>query len=305
MNKSSSSRRKRNSMVPEEKHIYDYIVYGATIPGIVYAVHMAEQGKSVLLLNHYGFPGGSITESLACKQYVHLNSLTPIVHKIFNALIHEKNALTVLEDNGYSFDPEAVKKILQELLESSSVKLLYHVLPVKVANPDGNVPQIELSAKEGIISLSGRTIFDASDEQLLSMLSGAEKRVPQRVFNLFMHSEKTPVFSSTIPTSLIKVSQNRYWASFELTNQESGNAENMMQEVIDSISETLQKQDGRIQLLPVCPGYTAYADFINSSRMNGLKKLTDVIQKTNPQYFVFTNAALMESKLDSGKKNTM
>jgi flavin-dependent dehydrogenase len=288
-------------MASEEKHIYDYLVYGATVPGIVYAVHMANQGKSVLLLNHYGFPGGSITESLACRQYVHINSLTPLVRKIFNSLVHEKNAVTVLEDNGYCFDPEAVKKVLQELLESSSVNLLYHVLPVKVFNTEENVVQIDLSAKEGMYRVGGKTVLDASDEQLLSALSDMPEQVHQRVFNLFIHSEKTPVIKAIIPRSLIKVSHNRYWASFEIPQRDGVSVEGIMQEEIDVIASTLQEQDARIQLLPVRPGFTAYTDFNKGSFMSGLIKLTDLIQKTNPQYFVFTNAAMLESRLDSGK----
>ncbi len=293
--------RKRSSMAIEGKHSYDHIVYSATIPGIVYAIHKAQLGKSVLLLNHYGFPGGSITESLACRQYVHVNSLSPIVRRIFNSLLHEKNAVTVLDDNGFCFDPEAVKKILQELLETAKVQQLYHVLPVRLSPLEDETCQMELSAKEGPIHLSACTIFDASDEQLLSVLSGESGEVKQNVFNLFVHCETKPDFNTIIPKSLIKVSQCRYWASFELPLHHGGTAESTMQEMIDRISESLQKQNGRIQLLPVRPGYTAYTEFRKISRIGGLIKLTDVIQKTNPQHFVFTNAAILESKLDSVK----
>lgn len=288
-------------MLGEDKNIYDYIVYGATIPGIVYAVHFANRGKSVLLLNHYGFPGGGITESLACKQFVHTNSLTPIVRSVFDKLMHEKNAVTVLDDNGYCFDQEAVKKVLQELLESSGVNLLYHVLPVNISHLAENAIQIELSAKEGIHTVSGKTVLDASDEQLLSVISGIKGQAHQRVFNLFIHSEKTPVFHTTIPKLLIKVSQNRYWASFELPQSDGAGIESSMQEEIDTISNALQEQDARIQLLPVRPGYTAYMDFSDNGRVDGLIQLTDLIQKTNPQHFVFTNAAMLESRLSSGK----
>lgn len=288
-------------MPAENIMTYDYIVYGATIPGIVYAVHFANRGKSVLLLNHFGFPGGGITESLACKQFVHTNSLTPIVRSIYNKLMLEKNAVTALEDNGYCYDPEAVKKVLQELLESSGVNLLYHVLPVKISHPAKKDIQIELSAKEGVYTVSGKTILDASDEQLLSVISGIKGKSHQRVFNMFIHSEKTPVFQTTIPKLLIKVSPNRYWVSFEIPQSDGNSIESVMQEEIDAISNVLQEQDARIQLLPVRPGYTAYMDFSDSCRMDGLIKLTDLIQKTNPQHFVFTNAAMLESGLTSGK----
>jgi hypothetical protein len=285
-------------MMAEKNNIYDYIVYGATIPGIVYAMSKARQNKSVLLVNHYGFPGGSITESLSCRQYIHVNSLTPIVRQIFSALLEERSAVTALEDNGYCFDPEAVKKVLQELLEASTVHLLYHVIPTQViASQQGGI-QITLSAKEGMLDIKGKVVFDASDEQFLSLLSSEPKLIQQRILNVIVHSKNVLSTDSLNCKRLVKISEDRYWVSFDLF----GNGrleEDVMQEKINKISEKLSQHNARIQLLPIRLGYGSYPDFENNRSVEGIVRLTEIVQKTNPQYFAFLNAATLESLIAS------
>ncbi len=46
------------------KNKYKNIVYGASIKGIVKSIELMQEGNSVLLLNKFGFTGGSITEAL-------------------------------------------------------------------------------------------------------------------------------------------------------------------------------------------------------------------------------------------------
>lgn len=61
---------------------YDYIIYSASLAGVLTAIDLSNKGHSVLLLNFYGFMGGSITESLNCYQFVDENNLNGSV-KIF------------------------------------------------------------------------------------------------------------------------------------------------------------------------------------------------------------------------------
>ena len=284
-------------MIVGKNHIYDFVVYGATVSGIVYAINKAKQNKSVLLVNHYGFPGGSITESLSCRQYVHVNSLTPIVRQIFGELLIEKNATVALEDNAYCFDPETVKKVLQEMLESSTVHLLYHVIPTRIISlPQGEI-QVTLSAKEGMLDIKGNTVFDASDEQFLSVLSGTPQLSRQRILNIVVHSRKFLSSDSLSCKKIVKISEDRYWVSLELPSN-GGRVKDVMQEEINKMSERLRPLNARIQLLPIRPGDGSYPDFENSRSVEGMIRLTDIIQKTNPQHFAFTNAATLESMID-------
>jgi hypothetical protein len=286
-------------MPKESTHIFDHIVYGASIPGIVYALNKMKQGQSVLLLNHYGFPGGCITESLACRQYVHANSLTPHVSRIFEMLLNETNGTIADEDNAYWFDPEVVKMVLQEVIESSNISLLFHVLPLRVGNLRHGETQIELSAKEGIIHVTGRTVFDATDEQYLSLLSVKKRPVPKQVLNVVLLFKNAPSIESIGARSVMKLSENRYWASFDLSGNSEEKGKDAMQEAVDTISERLAVQNGKIQLLPVRPGYAAYPDIDCAIGKNGVSQLTNIIQKTNPQHFVFANAVMLETRLNS------
>ncbi|HSL88726.1 MAG TPA: FAD-dependent oxidoreductase, partial [Ignavibacteriaceae bacterium] len=109
--------------------IYDYIIYSASLAGVLTAIDLSNKGKHVLLLNFYGFTGGSITESLNCYQNINEIDLIESAKKIFDKIKKSKHGILYEDKNYFIINPETIKIVLQEELENSKVDLLFHVVP--------------------------------------------------------------------------------------------------------------------------------------------------------------------------------
>ena len=108
---------------------YDYIIYSASLTGVLSSIDLSKKGHSVLLLNFYGFMGGSITESLNCYQFVDENNLNGSVKNIFDIIKKTRHGLLFQSADGFVLNPETIKIILQAEIENSNVDLLFHIVP--------------------------------------------------------------------------------------------------------------------------------------------------------------------------------
>ena len=282
-------------MIIKNDTVYDYIVYGATIPGIVFAVSKARQNNSVLLLNHYGFAGGSITESLSCRQVVNPKWLSKITRQIFDGLLLEKNGVLPVAKNEFMVDPEAVKKVLQNRLDSEKIELLYHITAAQISRQRDDLVHIDLLAKEGLVTVTGKTVLDTTDDQYLSSLryNVPGRRIRQRL-NLIILSEQSISFGAFKPKALTKIGKNRYWISIDLPETHEFEMGNVLQKAIDEISEILQACNGRIQVLPICADALNYPDSQGREQSEHILRLPELIKSLSIEYCVFANASSLE-----------
>ncbi len=108
---------------------YDYIIYSASLAGVLTAIDLSKRGKSVLLSNFYGFMGGSLTENLNCCQVIDEKSLDSEVKILFDKIKKAKHGILYQSGNEIVLNPETIKIILQEKIENSNVELLFHIVP--------------------------------------------------------------------------------------------------------------------------------------------------------------------------------
>lgn len=229
---------------------YDYIIYSASIAGALTAIQLSEKGYSVLLLNFYGFMGGSITESLNCYQMIDEKKLNGAVKTFFDKIKNERLGIFYNSDNGFVFNPETIKIILQEEIENSKVDLLFHIVPFYLKQKEDHI-EFSLTGKEGIFQIKGKTIIDASDEFDLLKLENVKRGLKEIFYNVFITGLKDDDWQSFEHLyKSIKLNDNRYWVSLKIPEPENiFFIENTSQKILNDFEVVVQKSGGRIQLI--------------------------------------------------------
>ena len=229
---------------------YDYIIYSAGLTGVLTALNLSKKGKSVLLLNYYGFMGGTITESLNCFQSVDENQLNVFSRNLLNKIKSKKDGILYQDIQNVIFNPETVKIVLQTLIEDSKVDLLFHIVPFYIRQKNEYV-ELSVSGKEGIFQVTGKTIIDTSDEYDLLKLENVMRSLNELYCNMFLTRMKNDSWVNyNLLNRKIKLSDRRYWVSLKLPKPNNEFfIENNSQKIINDFEEVIQISGGRIQML--------------------------------------------------------
>jgi hypothetical protein len=229
---------------------YDYIFYSASLTGVLNAIDLSNKGNSVLLLNFYGFMGGSITESLNCCQVIDENGLDGSAKNLFNKIKKAGHGVLYQSGNEFILNPETIKIILQEEIENSKVDLLFHIVPFYLKHREDHV-DFSVTGKEGIFNVKGKTIIDASDEFDLLKLENSKRSLKEIYYNLFLTELKDDQWQSFEHLhQFIKLDDNRFWVSLSIPKPDNEFfIENASQRILNQFEEVVQKSGGRIQLV--------------------------------------------------------
>ncbi|AII50813.1 FAD-dependent oxidoreductase [Hymenobacter sp. APR13] len=233
---------------------YDYVVYGASVGGILLALHYAAAGYDVLVLNAYGFPGGSVTESLSCLQQ-RPEAATPHARQLFGPLLANPYALVHEGPEGCVLNPEVLKISLQHALEASSVALLFHVKARALAPADADgYATLSLIGKEGEFIVRARRVFDATD-------AGHLTRLVRRTGQLT--GARLCVFTSPVPEAAaatiqalaglqqaVRLSDGRYWLALGLPAAHPTFVETTANDMLDTLTAALAPLQARLQIVP-------------------------------------------------------
>lgn len=231
---------------------FDSVVYSAGFTGIVAALKLKEIGENVLLLNRYGFFGGTLTESLNLlqKNPVNFFQKESISSKIFDNLLSEKNSILFESAEHIIFNPEVIKFVFQRTAVEHKLNLLFHVIPVNVDYLNDEVKLI-VFGREGEIKIKTKKIYDFSNEFTLASLISPHSRkfIESRINFIALPLEKKN-FDDDHFIQLIKLNDGRYWISYNLDASNLFEVENLAQEKLGYIDKLLRNQKSRIQIVP-------------------------------------------------------
>lgn len=186
----------RNAKVlPEE----DVLVVGGGPAGIGAALGAAEAGAKVLLVERYGFLGGSATAGLILTMASYYTSsktplertndvtLFPTDHgvgkpiiggvwaKLVERLVLAGGAFAPSPKTGFMvpFDPEIFKLITLEMLNAAGVELLFHSFASGVISNGHQVEGVVFETKSGPIVAKAKVIIDATGDGDIAAFAGA------------------------------------------------------------------------------------------------------------------------------------
>lgn len=164
-----------------ENRKYDVIVAGGGLSGVAAAVAAAREGRSVLLLEKYGFLGGMATNALVnpfmayCSKYGEGEKFDwdKIANDgIFGEIIRRLKEKGALHSNRMTFHEEYLKWILDELTMEYGVTVLYHVFIFDVEMEGKNIRKIKAAGKEGVLVFEAERYVDATGDADLVALAG-------------------------------------------------------------------------------------------------------------------------------------
>lgn len=162
----------------------DVVVLGAGPAGVVAALAAARAGAKVLLVERYGFMGGTSTASMVGPWMTfHAPDGNQVVRGIPQELVdrlvaggaslgHIRDPLGVI----YSltpFDPTGLKFLLDDLVQEAGVRLLLHATVFGAEVRDGQVIRASLMTRDGEMAAEGAVFVDTTGDAFFSKLAEA------------------------------------------------------------------------------------------------------------------------------------
>jgi hypothetical protein len=161
----------------------EVVVVGAGSAGCCAAIAAAEAGRSVVLIERYGFAGGTSTQILDTFYGFFTPGDQPrkvvggIPDRVVDSLDFTGDMFlrpnTYGAGTGVTYNPERLKLVWDNLLLEAGVKMLLHawLCGVETAS-DGCIIGVIVHTKRGFLRLRGRRFIDASGDADLCHLAG-------------------------------------------------------------------------------------------------------------------------------------
>lgn len=158
----------------------DYCVVGAGIAGFAAAITLADQGRSVALVDAQPQIGGQCVNSLIglfCGVYGTAPDYEMLTRTVFEDLFRDLDGTGALskrygETLGIQYDEVAVGRWMERELDRRGITVILGSAVDAVHGSDGWIERIELVSRYGRVRVSARGFVDASGDASLSWLAG-------------------------------------------------------------------------------------------------------------------------------------
>jgi glycine/D-amino acid oxidase-like deaminating enzyme len=166
----------------------DVLVVGAGSAGSTAAIAAARAGASTLLVDRFGFLGGTSTAVLDTFYAFYTPGAQPqkvvsgIPDEVVARLIERGMAFerpnTYGAGTGITYDPESLKRVWDELVDEAGARTLLHAFAFGVEVEEGRVVGVDVATKSGVRRLRPRVVVDCSGDADICALAGAPFEAP-------------------------------------------------------------------------------------------------------------------------------
>ena len=165
---------------------WDVIVAGGGVSGCMAALAAARQGARTLLVEQYGFLGGTLTNAgVGPMMTFHAGKrqvVTGLPQELIERMAKNGGCDGHIEDTtGYAssvtpFDAEVLKLTLDEMMAEANVDVLFHATLTGVEKDGEAIRAVCVQTRSGELALDGKVFIDATGDAALSFLAGADVR---------------------------------------------------------------------------------------------------------------------------------
>src|SRR5688572_11630062 len=259
----------------------DVLVVGSGSAGSTAAIAAARGGAKTLLLERYGFLGGTSTlvldtfygfytpGSRAKKVVGGIPDAVVDALKRFDACFERPN--TYGAGTGITYHPEYLKVVWETLVREAGARVLLHAWVQEVERKDGRITGVIVATKAGLKRVGCRVVVDASGDADVAHLAGAPYELA---------GELEPAQTLTTTFKLVNVDMERR------KSLPKGGLQKLMAE---ATSYDLPRREGSDHAMPV-PGMTAT---VMTRIQSFLKRDGKVVNATDPE---FLSAAEIEGR---------
>lgn len=162
---------------------WDVVVVGGGVSGCMAAFAAAKQGARTILVESYGFLGGSLTNAgVGPMMTFHAGDrqvVTGIPQEMIDRLCQKKGCVGHIEDTtGYAssvtpFDAETMKLVLDEMALDYGVDVLFHAVVSGVKKEEDQIVSVTVQTRGGALEIPGKVFIDASGDAILCFAAGA------------------------------------------------------------------------------------------------------------------------------------
>jgi len=167
----------------DHEYTTDVLVVGSGSAGATAAITAAQLGCRVMVVERYGFMGGTSTQVLDTFYgfYTPGSEAHKVVggvpDQVVSRLMARNRALlrpnTYGAGQGITYDPQALKIVWEELAIAAGVQLLYHTFVVDTIMNGSQVTGVVAVNKSGIVRINAQMIIDASGDADVAVRAGA------------------------------------------------------------------------------------------------------------------------------------
>lgn len=175
----------------------DVLVCGAGPAGIAAAIASSRAGAKTVLMERFGYVGGSATAGLVgpFMTSFSLDGETQIIKGIFDEIVTRMEAMggaihpakvragspyagyyVAGHDHVTPFDPEVFKYVAMEMLEEAGVKTFLHTFAMDVLMANNRVDGVVAVSKAGLQAFRSKITVDCTADADIAAKSGAEIR---------------------------------------------------------------------------------------------------------------------------------
>lgn len=162
--------------------MYDVIVLGGGSSGYTAAVSAARHGAKVLLIERYGFLGGTLAGAMVMPMMTFHSPKEQVIKGIAQEIVDRLIDIGgspghVLDTSGFvptvtPFDTEALKVVALQMVEEAGVDLLLHAWCVEAVTDGDRIEAIRVQTKGGLRRFEAKMFIDASGDADLVAFAG-------------------------------------------------------------------------------------------------------------------------------------
>ena len=156
---------------------YDVLVAGGGPGGVPAAIAAARLGARTALAERFGYLGGMATAGLINPFMGYWAGDRPVIRGIFAEITDRLRAAGALHANNLTFDEEALKLVLDEMVREAAVETLFHTTFVTCSMRGDRISKATFVSKGGPFDLTAKVFVDATGDADLAAAAGAKIEV--------------------------------------------------------------------------------------------------------------------------------
>lgn len=168
----------------------DILVVGGGISGCMAAISAARCGLDVLLVERYGFLGGTLTANGTGPMMTFHAGDRQVVQGITGEVIDRlcqkgKSVGHIFDTTCYTytvtpFDAEGMKSELEQMLLEAGGRVLYHSFVCGVKKEDTEICEVTVAGKDGFKTIQAKVYIDASGDADISRFAGLKTHLGRK-----------------------------------------------------------------------------------------------------------------------------
>ncbi|MFM8617149.1 MAG: FAD-dependent oxidoreductase, partial [Opitutaceae bacterium] len=139
-----------SAATPDTSVVHDVVIYGDSSAAITAAIAAKREGRSVIVVNPTGFPGGMSASGLGATDFLGKRATFGGIASEFYDAIAAAYGATYIR----SFEPHVGKRVFEQMLAAAGVRVVYHE---RLDRTPGKGVAMDGRRITAITMLSGRT----------------------------------------------------------------------------------------------------------------------------------------------------